>query len=45
VRRRPSPLQLLLVFVPVSVVLGYTAPQRHIAIFFTSVLAVQPLAA
>jgi Ca2+:H+ antiporter len=35
----------MLAFVPLSVVLGYVAPERHIAVFATSVLAILPLAA
>ncbi len=42
---RPSPLQLLLLFVPVTIVLGYVAPERHMAVFLTSVVALLPLAA
>lgn len=38
-------LPILLVFVPISVALGILAPERHIAIFATSVAAVLPLAA
>jgi Ca2+:H+ antiporter len=38
-------MRLLLGFVPVSVVLSYIAPERHIAIFATSVLALLPLSA
>jgi Ca2+:H+ antiporter len=45
VRFRFSPLFLLLLFVPVSLVLGYVAPERHTAVFITAVLAVLPLAA
>jgi Ca2+:H+ antiporter len=38
-------LLLLLGFVPVSIALELVAPERHIAIFCTSVLAILPLAA
>jgi Ca2+:H+ antiporter len=38
-------LLLLLGFVPVSIALELLAPERHIAIFCTSVLAILPLAA
>jgi Ca2+:H+ antiporter len=38
-------LRLLLGFVPVSIALELLAPERHIAIFCTSVLAILPLAA
>jgi Ca2+:H+ antiporter len=37
-------LLLLLAFVPVSLLFGYLAPERHIAVFVTSVLAIIPLA-
>src|SRR5262245_49067473 len=43
--RRPSALQLMLVFVPVSVALGYLTPERHVAVFVASAIAVLPLAA
>ena len=39
-----SPVQLLLVFVPVTILLEYIAPEKHVAIFVTSVLAILPLA-
>ena len=42
---RFSLFSALLIFVPIAVTLGYAAPDRHIAVFFTSVLAVLPLAA
>jgi Ca2+:H+ antiporter len=38
-------LLVLLGFVPVSIALERLAPDRHIAIFCTSVLAILPLAA
>lgn len=44
VRLRVSPIQLLLVFVPVTLFLEFFSPERHVAIFITSVLAVLPLA-
>jgi Ca2+:H+ antiporter len=43
VLRRYS-LPLMLGFIPVSVALAYWAPERHIAVFVTSVLAILPLA-
>jgi Ca2+/H+ antiporter len=42
---RDHGLLLLLGFVPVSIALELLAPERHIAIFCTSVLAILPLAA
>jgi hypothetical protein len=42
---RFSPLQLLLVLAPISVVLRFAAPERHVVIFATSVLALLPLSA
>jgi Ca2+:H+ antiporter len=44
-RFRFSPLHVLLLFVPASIVVGYVAPERHTAVFITAVLAVLPLAA
>lgn len=44
-RFRPSLLQLLLLSVPISLLVGYLAPERHVAVFGTSVVAVLPLAA
>ncbi|HET7216675.1 MAG TPA: calcium/proton exchanger [Vicinamibacterales bacterium] len=44
-RFRFSPLHLLLLFVPASIILGYVAPERHTAVFIMAVLAVLPLAA
>jgi Ca2+:H+ antiporter len=38
-------LELFLVFVPAAILLGYLAPDRHVAVFCTSVLALLPLAA
>jgi len=38
-------LRLLLAFVPAAMLLNYVAPEWHIAIFTTSVIAVLPLAA
>ena len=38
------PIHLLLVFVPVSIGLSYFTPDRHVAIFVTSVLGILPLA-
>ena len=43
VLRRYS-LPLMLGFIPVSVALAYWSPERHIAVFVTSVLAILPLA-
>ena len=43
-RLRISPIQLLLVFVPVTIVLAYVAPEKHTWIFITAVLAILPLA-
>jgi Ca2+:H+ antiporter len=43
VLRRYS-LPLMLGFVPVSVALAYWTPERHIAVFVTSILAILPLA-
>jgi len=40
-----APLSLLLLFVPIAVVVGYVAPDRHVLVFATSVLAILPLAA
>jgi len=43
---RPSTgLLVFLGFVPVAIALHYLAPDRHIAIFFASILAILPLAA
>jgi Ca2+:H+ antiporter len=39
------PLQVLLACVPLSIGLRYFAPERHVAVFITSVLAILPLAA
>ncbi len=41
---RHNALFLLLLFVPVALLLEFLAPERHIAIFATSVLAILPLA-
>ena len=38
------PIHILLVFVPISIGLGYFMPDRHVTIFVTSVLAILPLA-
>jgi Ca2+:H+ antiporter len=35
----------MLVFVPISIATGYAAPDRHVAVFITAVLAILPLAA
>jgi Ca2+:H+ antiporter len=46
VTERPSTgLLVLLGFVPVAITLHFVAPERHIPIFFASVLAILPLAA
>jgi len=39
------PLTLTLTLVPISLAVGYIAPERHIAVFVTSGLAILPLAA
>ena len=41
---RISPIQTLLVFVPVTIVLAYVTPEKHTWIFITAVLAILPLA-
>jgi Ca2+:H+ antiporter len=38
-------LEVFLIFVPAAILLGYLAPDRHVAIFCTCVLALLPLAA
>src|SRR5689334_5618470 len=42
---RRSALPLMLAFIPASVALAHWAPERHIAVFVTSILAILPLAA
>ena len=44
-RRLFSPLPLMLGFVPISLGIGYLAPERHTLVFITSVVAILPLAA
>ena len=42
---RVGPIEVMLLFVPVSLLTGYFAPERHIAVFVTAGLAILPLAA
>ena len=44
-RRAVAPLPLMLGFVPVAIAVGVLAPQRHVAVFVVSTLAILPLAA
>ena len=43
--RAIAPLPLMLGFVPVAIAVGVLAPQRHVAVFAVSTLAILPLAA